>query len=89
MKKETDMIKRQVQDVLIARIKELCKEKGISYYTLSYKATIPMSTLVHIIEGSTQNPGILTIMKICDGLGVSMKEFFDTPEFDDVINDCD
>ena len=83
------MIKRQVQDVLIARIKELCKEKGISYYTLSYKATIPMSTLVHIIEGSTQNPGILTIMKICDGLGVSMKEFFDTPEFDDVINDCD
>ncbi|MBQ2901173.1 MAG: helix-turn-helix transcriptional regulator [Agathobacter sp.] len=83
------MMKNEVQKMLIARIAQLCKEKGVSYYTLSYKATIPMTTLLHIMEGTTQNPGIFTIMKICDGLGVSMKEFFDTQEFEDAMKDCD
>jgi len=41
------------------------------------------------MEGTTQNQGIFTIMKICDGLGVSMKAFFDTQEFEDAMKDCD
>lgn len=83
------MTKKQVQDILINRIKKLCKEKKMSYYKLSYKSTIPMTTLGHIMDGSTQNPGIFTIMKICDGLGITMKEFFDTAEFDEAMNDCE
>ena len=82
-------MKKEVQKLLIGRIDQLCKEKGISYYTLSYKATIPMTTLLHIMEGNTQNPGIFTIMKICDGLGVSMKEFFDCEEFESIMKDYD
>lgn len=83
------MMNNDVQKILIARIEQLCKEKGVSYYTLSYKATIPLTTLIHIMEGRTQNPGIFTIMKICEGLGVSMKEFFDCKEFEDAMTDCD
>lgn len=82
-------MKKEVQKMLTGRIDQLCKEKGLSYYTLSYKATIPMTTLIHIMEGTTQNPGVFTIMKICDGLGVSLKEFFDTPEFEEAIRDND
>lgn len=83
------MTKKQVQEILIDRIKQLCKEKGISYYKLSYKATIPMTTLMNIVEGNTKNPGIFNIMKICDGLGVSMKEFFDTKEFEEARQNCE
>ena len=83
------MTKKQVQEILTERIKQLCKEKGISYYKLSYKATIPMTTLMNIVEGNTQNPGIFNIMKICDGLGVSLKEFFDTPEFEEAMQNCE
>ena len=83
------MIKKEVHRTLTSRIDQICKEKGISYYTLSYKATIPMTTLLHIREGTTQNPGIFTIMKICDGLGVSMKEFFDCEEFENIMKDYD
>ena len=69
------------QKILIDRIDKLCKERNYSYYTLSYKASIPLTTLIHIMEGDSKNPGIFTIMKICDGLGVSLTDFFDTDEF--------
>lgn len=81
--------KELVQEIIAKRIEQLCKEREITYYTLSYKSTIPLTTLIHIMEGSTKNPGIFTIMKICDGLGVSMKEFFDTREFDEVMSEYD
>lgn len=72
---------RSQQSILINRINNLCKEQGISYYTLSYKSAVPLTTLLHIIDGSTKNPGIITIIKLCGGLGISIKEFFDTEDF--------
>lgn len=72
------------QDILVDRINNLCKEKRMTYYALSYKAAVPITTLMHIIDKSTANPGILTIGKICDGLGITLKDFFDSPEFDSV-----
>ena len=74
-----------MQTALIARINELCKEKGMSYYSLSYKSSMTLSTLSHILDGTSKNPGIGTIAKICDGFGITLKEFFDTKEFEEGI----
>ena len=74
----------KAQDLLVERINNLCKEKRMSYYALSYESAVPMTTLMHIMDKSTVNPGILTIGKLCDGLGITMKEFFDTPEFEEL-----
>lgn len=73
--------------ILCDRINELCEEKGQSHYKLSYNSAVPMTTLKHIMRGKTLNPGVLTMMRICDGLGVSMQEFFDTKEFNEFIED--
>ena len=69
------------QKILIKRIDDLCREKGLSYYELSYRSAIPLTTLVHIMDGTTKNPGFFTILKICDGLGVSLEEFVQITEF--------
>lgn len=74
----------QEQKILSKRIENLCKQKGISYYSLSYKSTVLLTTLMHIINCSTKNPGIFTIVKLCNGLDVSVKEFFDSHEFDNI-----
>lgn len=74
----------KAQDILVERINNLCKENRMSYYALSYKSTVPMTTLMHIVDKSTVNPGIITIGKLCEGFGISMKEFFDTPEFEKI-----
>ncbi len=70
------------QKILAKRIAFLCQEKNLSYYELSYKAAVPLTTLMHIMDGSTKNPGLFTISKICGGLEISLKEFFDTQEFE-------
>ncbi len=72
------------QTMISNRIKELCRKEEISFYTLSYKSAVPMTTLMHILDGSTKNPGFFTIVKICNGLNVTVKDFFDTPEFEGV-----
>ena len=64
------------QKIIIDRINELCVERRMTYYGLSYSSAIPLSTLLHIMDGTTKNPGVFTISKICDGLEITMGEFF-------------
>lgn len=79
----------KVQTLIIDRIDRLCKENGVTYYSLAHKASIPFTTLMHIIDGQSKNPGIVTIMKICDAFDVSLKDFFDTEEFELVLKEVD
>ncbi|MCI9315531.1 MAG: XRE family transcriptional regulator [Lachnospiraceae bacterium] len=72
------------QQILVRRIEYLCKKQGISYYVLSYRSTVPLPTLMHILDLSTRNPGIFTLAKICNGLGITLKDFFDAEEFKDI-----
>ena len=72
----------RAQDVLVERINNLCKERQMSYYALSYKAAVPMTTLMHIVDKSTVNPGVLTISRLCDGFEITLKDFFDSSEFE-------
>ena len=74
----------KAQELLVERINYFCKEKRMSYYVLSYESAVPMTTLMHIIDKSTVNPGILTLGKLCEGFGITLKEFFDAPEFEDL-----
>lgn len=85
MKGNIQMNKRQ--ETLINRINMLCNEKNYSYYTLAYKAGMSLTTLMHIMDGSSKNPGIFTIFKICNGLEVSLMEFFDDKDFEKLLNE--
>ena len=75
------------QDFLVQRIVELCAEKNMTRYKLSYKSTVPLTTITNILNGKSQNPGVFTIMKICDGLDIGLDEFFDTKEFHELKKD--
>ena len=65
----------------VNRIYELCKERKITPNALSYMCGIPQATLKSILNGESKNPGIVTLKKICDGLEISIMDFFDTPEY--------
>ena len=45
-------------------------------------SALPPSSVKNILYGKSQNPKLLTIKMLCDGLGISLGEFFSTPEFD-------
>ena len=63
------------------RLLRLCEEKRISIHKLATESAVPPSTVKNILYGKSVNPGVVTIKMLCDGLGISLTEFFDTPEF--------
>ena len=63
------------------RILYLCKERNLTINKLATESGISASTLKNILYGKSQNPGVVTIKMLCDGLGISITEFFDTAEF--------
>lgn len=63
------------------RILELCDENGITVNKLSTLSGITQSTLNNIISGRNNSTTISTIKKLCDGLGITIIEFFNTEDF--------
>lgn len=64
------------------RIIELCGESGITVNKLATICGITQSTLSNIIGGRNNSTTISTIKKICDGLNISIREFFESELFD-------
>ena len=64
------------------RILHLCNERDISINKLATLSALPPSSVKNILYGRSVDPKILTIKKICDGLEITLAEFFDSPEFE-------
>ncbi len=63
------------------RIMQLLWEKGMSIHKLAMESAVAPSSIKNILYGKSKNPGIVTIKMLCDGFGITLTEFFDTPEF--------
>lgn len=70
------------RNAIASRILELCGQKGITINKLATLSAVPPSTIKNILYGKSEHPGITTIKKLCDGLNITLGEFFSTPEFD-------
>lgn len=64
------------------RIIEICTDRGIAINTLAHISDIPPSTVYSMLNEKSQNPGIVSVEKICIGLEISLRTFFDSPLFD-------
>jgi transcriptional regulator with XRE-family HTH domain len=66
------------------RIFDLCVKNNITINKLGTICGITQSTLNNIVNGGSKNPSITTIKKICDGLNITLHEFFDTQIFNEL-----
>lgn len=64
------------------RILQLCEERKITINGLAIISGLPPSSIKNILYGKSLNPKIVTIKMICDGLNITLGEFFSTSEFD-------
>jgi transcriptional regulator with XRE-family HTH domain len=74
-----------LQEAIKLRILKLCKQRKITINKLATLSGMPQSTVNSLVDGTSQNPKMLTIVRICLGLDMELKEFFD----DDVFKDLD
>ena len=66
------------------RILELCAQRGITVNRLATISGITQSTLNNIVSGRNRSTTVSTVKKLCDGLEISIVEFFDSPEFENL-----
>lgn len=64
-----------------SRLSELLEERRLSIHALAIKSGVAPSTIKNILYGKSKNPGIVTIKLLCDGLGISIFDFFNTDQF--------
>ncbi len=72
------------KEAIANRIIELCEENNMAVNALANMAGVPPSTVYSMLNEKSKNPGIITIQKLCDGLDISLRRFFDCPMFDEI-----
>lgn len=74
------------QETISYRVRQLCREQGITPNKLSKISGVPQATIKSILPGESKNPGTVAIKRLCDGFGITLGEFFNTEEFDDLVD---
>ncbi len=70
-----------ITDAVKKRLGELCYQKDLNFCKLASVSGVPYTTVKSLMYDQSKNPGVVTIKKLCDGLGITITEFFDTDYF--------
>ena len=72
----------KVKEAIVARFCQLCREQNINPNELATRSGITPSTVYSMLDARRRDISAVTVKKLCDGLGVTLGAFFNTPEFD-------
>ena len=71
-----------VKDAVANRFLQLCQTRNIRPNELATRSGVTPSTVYSMLDSRRRDVSIVTIKKLCDGLEITLGEFFSTPEFD-------
>ena len=72
------------KEAVARRILELCEEWNIAVNALGTISGVSPSTIYSMLNEKSQNPGVVSLKKLCDGFEISIREFFNSDLFDDL-----
>ena len=70
------------KEAVAKRILDLCEEKHLAINALATVSGVSPSTIYSMLNEKSQNPGIVSIKKLCDAFEITLGQFYNTPEFD-------
>ena len=73
-----------VKDMVVARFTEICAERNMRINELAYRSGVTPSTAYSMMDPNRRDISIVTIKKFCDGLDITLGEFFSTTAFDEL-----
>lgn len=77
----------QLADATKKRIQQLLKQNNMKLFDLSKAAGIALPTISDFLKNDTKNLRMDTMLHICEGFNITLKDFFDNPLFDEVISE--
>ena len=72
------------KEAVAARILALCEASGIAITALAGSSGVSPSTVYSMLNSKSKNPGVVSLQKLCDGLGITLRQFFDDELFDNI-----
>ncbi len=72
------------KEAVARRIQALHLERGLAVNALANLCGVPPSAIYSMLNSKSKNPGIISMQKLCDGLEISVREFFNNPLFEDL-----
>ena len=72
------------KEAVAMRIQELCRQRNMATNALANISGVSPSTVYSMLNEKSQNPGVVSIKKLCDGFDITLREFFNSPIFDDL-----
>ena len=72
------------KEAVAKRILQLCDERNIAVNTLANISGVSPSTVYSMLNEKSQNPGVVSLQKLCDGLEIILRQFFDSELFDNL-----
>lgn len=73
-----------IKDAVVQRFQELCDQRGIKPNELAVLSGVTPSTVYSMMDNRRRDISIITIKKLCDGLEITLGEFFSTQGFDEL-----
>ena len=73
-----------LNEAIIRRINEVCKEKGINICDACLKGGMSPSAIYDLIKGRTKCSKVITVKRFCEGAGITLSEFFDREYFNEI-----
>lgn len=74
----------QLNQAISLRLQELLAERGMTQYQLYTKSGVPKSTIHNLIQCSYDSVKLRIVHELCQGFGISISEFFQSPLFEEV-----
>lgn len=74
----------KTKEAVAKRILDLCEDRGMAINALATASGVSPSTIYSMLNEKSKNPGIVSLKKLCDGLDITIREFFDCDLFDNI-----
>ncbi len=71
----------QIKEAIVERIKNICLERDMKYNELATRSGVTPSTVYSMLDPSRRDLSVITLKKLCDGLDMTITEFFDDDIF--------
>lgn len=71
----------RIKEAIILRFRQLCTERKITYNALATRSGVTPSTVYSMMNEGRKDLSVITVKKLCDGLDISLSDFFDDPIF--------
>ena len=74
----------RMKEAVVDRFQSLCLERGIKFNELATSSGVTPSTVYSMMDQRRKDVSVVTVKKLCDGLGISIPDFFNAPVFENL-----